>query len=306
VTVRVIGADAVAALGWPAAIAAIRAAAASGASAAAPPRATVDVRAGQLLLMAADIERYAGVKVVSIAPGNPAAGRPRVQGAYLLFDAMSLRVAAVLDGVALTTLRTAAVSAVAVDRLARPGAARLLVFGCGPQARGHIQALRHVRPIRNVTIVGRNARAADALVAGCATDGLSASVGDPRAVAEADIVVCATTSRRPLFDSAALPAHAVVAAIGSHEPEAREVDSDLVARATVVVESQGSARREAGDILLAIAEGVPSEQAIDGDLTELVNGRVSVRADRPRLWKSVGEAWEDLVIAGAVYETGSR
>jgi ornithine cyclodeaminase len=306
VTVRVIGADAVAALGWPAAIAAIRAAAASGASTAFPPRATVDVRAGQLLLMAADIERYAGVKVVSIAPGNPAAGRPRVQGAYLLFDAMTLRVAAVLDGMALTTLRTAAVSAVAVDRLARPGAARLLVFGCGPQARGHIQALRHVRPIRNVTVVGRNARAAEALVAGCATDGLSASVGDPRAVAEADIVVCATTARRPLFDSAALPVHAVVAAIGSHEPEAREVDSGLVARATVVVESQGSARREAGDILLAIAEGVPSEQAIDGDLTELVNGRVSVRADRPRLWKSVGEAWEDLVIAGAVYETGSR
>ena len=152
-TVRVIDAEAVAALGWAAAIDAIRAAIVSDSATGVPPRTVVDVRAGQLLLMPAAVDRYAGVKVVSIAPDNPVRGLPRVQGAYLLFDATTLQVAAVLDGVALTTLRTAAVSALAVDRLARPEEARLVVFGCGPQARGHIEALSQVRPIRQVTIV---------------------------------------------------------------------------------------------------------------------------------------------------------
>jgi ornithine cyclodeaminase len=256
--------------------------------------------------MPASVDRYAGVKVVSIAPDNPVRGLPRVQGAYLLFDATTLQVAAVLDGVALTTLRTAAVSALAVDRLARPEAARLVVFGCGPQARGHIEALSQVRPIRQVTIVSRSDSPAEALARHYAADGVRASVGRPEAVAEADIVVCATTARTPVFDSTTLPAHAVVVAIGSHEPDAREVDSALIERATVVVESRAAALREAGDILLAIADGVPSEQAIDGDLAELVGGDLTVRADRPRLWKSVGEAWEDLAVAAAVYESASR
>jgi len=304
--VRVIDAEAVAALGWAAAIDAIRAAAVSDSATGVPPRTVVDVRAGQLLLMPASVDRYAGVKVVSIAPDNPVRGLPRVQGAYLLFDATTLQVAAVLDGVALTTLRTAAVSALAVDRLARPEEARLVVFGCGPQARGHIEALSQVRPIRQVTIVSRSDSPAEALARQCAADGVRASVGRPEAVAEADIVVCATTARTPVFDSTTLPAHAVVVAIGSHEPDAREVDSALIERATVVVESRAAALREAGDILLAIADGVPSEQAIDGDLAELVGGDLTVRADRPRLWKSVGEAWEDLAVAAAVYESASR
>ena len=303
---RVIDAEAVAALGWPAAIDAVRVAAVSDSGTAVAPRTVVDVRAGQLLLMPAAVDRYAGVKVVSIAPDNPAHGRPRVQGAYLLFDATTLHVAAVVDGVALTTLRTAAVSALAVDRLARPGDARLVVFGCGPQARGHIEALPHVRPIRQVTIVSRTGGSAEALARRCAADGVRASVGRPEDVAEADIVVCATTARAPVFDSTALPPHAVVVAIGSHEPDAREVDTALVERATVVVESRAAALREAGDIMLAIAEGVPSEQAIDGDLAELVVGHLSVRADRPRFWKSVGEAWEDLAVAAAVYESTTR
>jgi ornithine cyclodeaminase/alanine dehydrogenase-like protein (mu-crystallin family) len=304
--VRIVDAEAVAALGWPTAIDRIRAAVVSDSGTGAPPRTVIDVRAGQLLLMPAAFDRYAGVKVVSIAPDNPRHGLPRVQGAYLLFDATTLDIAAVIDGVALTTLRTAAVSALAVDRLARPGEARLVVFGCGPQARGHIQALSHVRPIRHVTIVGRRDGPAEALARHCTSNGVRAAVGRPDAVAEADIVVCATTARTPVFDSTTLPAHAVVVAIGSHEPDAREVDSALVERATVVVESRAAALREAGDILLAIADGMPSEQAIDGDLAELVGGDLTVRADRPRLWKSVGEAWEDLAVAAAVYESTSR
>jgi ornithine cyclodeaminase len=93
-----------------------------------------------------------------------------------------------------------------------------------------------------------------------------------------------------------VPAHAVVVAVGSHEPDAREVDGELVARAEVYVESRAAALREAGDLI------IPSVDRVAGDLAELVTGRVRVAGDRPRLFKSVGMAWEDLVVAVTAYE----
>jgi Ornithine cyclodeaminase/mu-crystallin family len=115
-----------------------------------PPRTLVPVRHGQLLLMPAEWGRYTGVKLATVAPANPARRRPRIQGDYLLLDAETLSPLAVLDGVALTTIRTAAVSAVAADRLAVPNATRLLVFGSGPQAGNHIaRCARYGRSARS-------------------------------------------------------------------------------------------------------------------------------------------------------------
>jgi ornithine cyclodeaminase len=115
-------------------------------------------------------------------------------------------------------------------------------------------------------------------------------------LAEADVIACCTTAREPLFDSAALADHATVVAVGSHEPEARELDDALMRRATVVVESRASAAT-AGDVVLA----GPVDDIVAGDLADLVAGRVDVVPDRPRVFKSVGEAWEDLAVAAAVY-----
>ncbi|MEV1178943.1 ornithine cyclodeaminase family protein, partial [Nonomuraea sp. NPDC049784] len=103
-----------------------------------PQRPIVDVPAGQLLLMPAAAGRYAGVKAVTIAPGNADRGLPRIQGTYLLFDGDTLTPLAALDGIALTSLRTPAVSALAVRHLASGDARRLVVFGSGPQAWGHV------------------------------------------------------------------------------------------------------------------------------------------------------------------------
>ncbi|MGW0199005.1 ornithine cyclodeaminase family protein, partial [Nonomuraea sp. NPDC003201] len=121
-----------------------------------PQRPIVDLPAGQLLLMPAAAGRYAGVKAVTIAPGNPDRELPRIQGTYLLFDGDTLTPLAALDGIALTSLRTPAVSALAVSHLADGDARRLVVFGSGPQAWGHVLALREVRPIEDVTVVGRD------------------------------------------------------------------------------------------------------------------------------------------------------
>ncbi len=260
-----------------------------------PPRSIADVPGGQILSMAAAHGRYAGVKLVTVAPGNADRDLPRVQGVYVLFDGATLTPLALLDGAALTALRTPAVSAVAVAHLAVADARRLLVFGTGPQAWGHVEAVRAVRPVTHVDVVGRRPERVADLVARCRAAGLSAAAASPEAVGTAEVVCCCTTSRVPLFDSARLLPHAAVVAMGTHEPDAREVDGRLVARATTVVEARSVALREAGDIVLA----GPPDPATLATLDELVRGRVEVAPDRPRLFKSVGMAWEDLVVAAA-------
>jgi ornithine cyclodeaminase/alanine dehydrogenase-like protein (mu-crystallin family) len=222
---------------------------------------------GELLVMPS----AAGVvKLVTVG------GSPRIQGVCVVFDPQTLAPAAVIDGIALTNLRTAAVSALAVRRLAAPGARRLLVFGRGPQGLAHAAAIRAVLPsIDHVDVVGRD------------HDGVD--------VGAADVICCATTARTPLFDGALVADHATVVAIGSHEPDAREVDATLAGRATVVVESRTSALREAGDVILAIAEGAIAAS----DLQTLAEDRAP-DPTRPRLFKSTGMAWEDAVVAAAL------
>ncbi|NDZ85202.1 ornithine cyclodeaminase family protein, partial [Streptomyces sp. SID10115] len=111
-----------------------------------PDRGVVDVPGGQLLMMPSATASYAGVKVATVTPGNADRGLPRIQGLYVLLDGETHTPLALLDGIALTSLRTPAVSGVAVRKLAVPDAGRLVVFGTGPQAWGHVEAVRAVRP----------------------------------------------------------------------------------------------------------------------------------------------------------------
>ena len=199
-------------------------------------------------------------------------------------------------------MRTSAVSALAVRHLAAPRARRLLVFGTGAQGWAHVGALRAVAPgLERVDVVARDRARLDAFVARVRGEhGLDARAASPDAARDADLIVCATTAREPLFDGALVRADATVVAIGSHEPGAREVDEALAGAATVVVESRGSALREAGDVIAAIDAG-----AVDADalvpLAALVRGEAAAAPGRPRLFKSTGMAWEDLVVAAAVH-----
>ncbi|MEV3985036.1 ornithine cyclodeaminase family protein [Nonomuraea sp. NPDC049758] len=308
-----------------------------------PRRPAVDLPAGQLLLMPAAAGRYAGVKAVTVTPANPGRGLPRIQGTYLLLDGPTLAPLAALDGIALTSLRTPAVSALAVAHLAEPDARRLVVFGSGPQAYGHVLALREVRPVEHVTVVGRDPARAAALAARCRALGLTAesltaesltadsptadsptadsptaqplTAGPltartpagavPGAVADAiraaDLVACCTTAAQPLFPGKLARDGVTVVAVGSHEPGVRELDGDLVARATVVVEARSAALEEAGDVIIPIRHGTITSGHLAGNLAELIAGRV-VAGPGPRVFKSTGMAWQDLVVAAAAYE----
>lgn len=267
-----------------------------------PPRLAVPVPAGELLLMPAATGEYAGVKIAGVAPANPARGLPRITGSYLLLDGPTLQPLALFDGAALTALRTPAVTAVALDRLAAPDAAHLVLFGAGPQAYGHLEALLTIRPLTRVTVVARRSAAAGELAAHARTRGLAASVGTAEAVSAADLVVCCTTAAEPLFDGARVPGHAAVAAVGSHSPAAREVDTALVRRAACYVEARAVALREAGDLLIPLAEGAVADPDGWQNLAELVTGRAPVPTDRPRFFKSVGMAWQDLAVAAAALQ----
>jgi ornithine cyclodeaminase/alanine dehydrogenase-like protein (mu-crystallin family) len=240
-----------------------------------PARAAVAVEHGELLVMPSAANGHPAVKLVTVG------GEPRIQGVCVVFDGTTLAPAAVIDGIALTNLRTSAVSALAVGRLAVPDARRLLVFGRGPQAHAHIAAMRAIRPIEHVDVVGRERAGIDELVG------------------RADVICCCTTARAPLFDGALVADHATVVAIGSHEPEARETDDALAGRATVVVESRASALREAGDVIAALAAGVLREHVLV-TLADLVRGEATPAPGRPRLFKSTGMAWEDAVVAAAL------
>jgi ornithine cyclodeaminase/alanine dehydrogenase-like protein (mu-crystallin family) len=265
------------------AIAALRAGLAEGAPPQ-PVRTSTAWTGGELLVMPAEAGLVAGVKLVTVGHGPV-----RVQGVYVLFDAATLTPLVVADAVALTLIRTAALSALATDLLAPPDASRLAVIGTGPQAREHVAAIRAVRPITTVTVVGRTPAKAAAF---------AASVGATPAsdVSGADIVCCCTTSATPVVDAAGLADRAHVNAIGAHLADHREVAADVVASSFVVVDDAEAARREAGDLIMAVAEGAAGKSVFDVDLALLVRGLARPPAGRT-LFKSVGFGLADLLVA---------
>jgi ornithine cyclodeaminase/alanine dehydrogenase-like protein (mu-crystallin family) len=262
-------------------------------------RTKLDTPAGQLLQMPSADQRFVGTKLVTSCPGNQGTDRPVIQGVYVLFDGVVMSPVAMLDGAALTSVRTPAVSGLAVRHLSAPGAARLALFGTGVQAWGHVLAMAAVLDLEHVDVIGRTRAAVDRLVERIRATGVSAAAAGTDVVSAADVVVCATAAREPLFDGELVPAHAVTVAIGTHDPGHREVDTTLVRRSSVVVESRSSALREAGDVVIPIAEGALTTEDLIS-LADVVRGVVVPPTDRPRLFKGTGMPWEDLATAGAI------
>jgi ornithine cyclodeaminase/alanine dehydrogenase-like protein (mu-crystallin family) len=280
-------------LPWPVAIAALEAAFRDEDPGAVPPRSHLDVPGGELLLMPAHSRAGVGVKLVTLAPGNPPRGLPFIHGAYVLFDADGLAPEALLDGTALTTIR------IATDRLASPDSVRLVVFGAGAQARAHALAMRAIRPIAHVAIVNRTRERGQALAAELRELGVDAEAAGADAVAGADIVCTCTPSATPLFDGAALRAGAHVNAIGAYRPDLRELDDAVMGRARVVVETRAAALAEAGDVVQAADAGVLDPAALIELADVVLGGAGRERADELTVFKSVGLALEDLAVARA-------
>lgn len=269
----------------------------------APLRAHHETPRGSLLLMPAFGAPGVGVKLVTITPSNPGRGLPLIHAVYVLFDGTSQAPVALIEGAALTALRTASVSALATRHLARPDAAHLVIVGAGVQGQAHLESMVAVRPIERVRIASRTRGDAEALADRARSMGLEADAAGPDAVAEADLICTCTTSTTPVFDGSLVPAGAHVNAVGAYTPEMRELDEDLLSRARIVVETREAALAEAGDLLIPIRAGRLREEDIVADLTEVVRGAEVRRGPEDvTVFKSVGLALEDLAVARAAFD----
>jgi ornithine cyclodeaminase/alanine dehydrogenase-like protein (mu-crystallin family) len=247
-----------------------------------------------------------GVKLVTVFPGNSARGLSAVSSVYALFNGETGLPMAVIDGEALTNRRTAAASALASTFLSRPDSATLLMVGTGNLARHLAEAHWSVRPITSVLVWGRNGERAAAMTEDLRAKGLNAqAVADlAKATAQADIVSCATTSAQPLVKGADLRPGTHVDLVGAFTPQMRETDAAAIRGASVFVDTYAGAFAEAGDLLLAAAEGGWSTDRVRGELHELAAGLKPGRrtADEITLFKSVGTALEDLAAATLLLE----
>lgn len=261
---------------------------------------------GTLLLMPAwqDGQRL-GVKTVSIYPGNQSRGLPGLHSVYILYDAGTGVPLALLDGNAVTSRRTAAASALAAKYLSRVDANSLLLVGAGRVASLLPDAFRTVRQIEEIKVWDINIDMAARLVDQLCQRGLSAKVVHDleAAVADADIVSCATLSTRPLIHGAWLKPGTHLDLIGGFTPFMRESDDECFRISTVFVDTE-EAPAKAGDILAPIANGVFSRTSIVADLTALCVGAHPGRKTQEEvtLFKAVGTALEDLAAASLAYD----
>ena len=248
----------------------------------------------------------AGIKVITVFPGNQFAGYESHQGAVLLFEMQNGRLLSITDASAITAIRTAAVSAVATKLLARPYAGDLAILGSGTQARTHLEAMLLARSIRRVRVWSRAFEHAHAFAAEQArTHNIAVEVMEtaPQAVAGADIICTTTASKEPVLRGEWLTPGAHINAVGSSIRAARELDTHAVALARLFVDRRESTVNEAGDFLFPKQEGAIGDAHILGEIGEILAGRIAGRAspDEITLFKSLGLAVEDVASAHHIF-----
>jgi ornithine cyclodeaminase/alanine dehydrogenase len=250
-----------------------------------------------------------GTKIVTVFEQNTKRGLDVVQATYLLLDSETGVPISLMDGRFITAIRTAATSAVATRLMAAPGPKRLAVFGAGVQAGFHIEAMIEVAEVEQVIIASRSVDKARALAdrVRVAHDLPCEVVSAKQAPDTADLICTCTSSPVPLFDGRLLKAGAHINAVGAFTPSTRELDSEAVRRARVVIDAESAAGREAGEILIPISEGAIDSSHVRGTLAEVVSGKVAGREapSEITLFKSCGLAIEDLVTARLAYARAS-
>jgi ornithine cyclodeaminase len=253
-------------------------------------------------------ERYLGIKIVTVFPGNTARNLPGLTSTYMLYDGRTGAQLALLDGNTITSRRTVAASALAADYLARKDARRLLVVGAGRVASLIPDAYRAVRQIEHIDIWDIDAASAARLAQNLERQGLKASVATDleAAVRAADIVSAATLATVPLIRGEWLRPGTHVDLIGGFTPAMREADDEAVRRSSVYIDTR-EALHEAGDLVQPIRAGLFSTDLVRATLDELCRNDVYARTsdNEITLYKAVGTALADLAAATMVYEASS-
>jgi alanine dehydrogenase len=248
-----------------------------------------------------------GTKLVSVFPGNARANLPTHLATIVLVDPDTGELLTIMDGRFITEARTAAVSAVSTRLLARDDATRVGIVGSGVQARSHLEALDHVRRLTEIRAWSPNEDRLAAFVREMrhrTSAHLLPALSAREAVDGADIVVLATGAREPVVESGWIADGAHVCAVGACRPDQREMDTALVRRARLVVDSRAGALAEAGDIVIPMREGAFDASHIAAELGEVATGQAPGRTSRAEvtIFKSLGMAVEDVAAAQLAYE----
>jgi ornithine cyclodeaminase/alanine dehydrogenase-like protein (mu-crystallin family) len=280
-----------------------------------PTRIQIDVPKynGTTLFMPGYLEedQQMAVKIVSVFRDNTARGLPSINALVVVIDPQTGLCSSILDGTALTALRTGAAAGAATDLLARQDAGTAAIFGAGVQARTQIEAVCSVRPITEAWVFDVNTEAAR----GFALE-MTRRLSIPIHVAEnpseaatgADIICTVTTSATPVFDDCDIREGTHINALGVYKTHMHEIPPETVQRARIVVDSIEACMEEAGDILIPLKKGLISEEHIYGEIGQIASGLKAGRENNQEitLFKSVGIAVQDVAAAGAVLESAER
>jgi ornithine cyclodeaminase/alanine dehydrogenase-like protein (mu-crystallin family) len=235
------------------------------------------------------------VKTVTFYPGNDELGLHTHMAIVELLRRATGEPLAVMDGRLITEMRTAAVSAVALDALGAADVQSLGILGSGVQARAHIQALRVVRPsLKEIRVWSRTPANAERLAA--ETGGRAVSISD---AAAADVVLTVTSSAVPVLQGRWLGPQALVLAVGATGAPLRELDDEVMLSSFVVAESQSAVERESGDVRLSGAK-------VQAEIGNILSGAVAAPEGGRIIFKSVGMAIEDLTAARLVWQARER
>ncbi|MBI4420688.1 MAG: ornithine cyclodeaminase family protein [Gemmatimonadetes bacterium] len=274
-----------------------------------PLRSAMRIPAGVLGVMPAYLNgsKALGIKVISVFPGNHGTDFDSHQGAVLLFEGEHGSVKAILDASAVTAIRTAAVSGLATRLLARPDASDLAILGAGVQALTHLEAMMAVRPVTRVRVWTRTPEHARAFAARETRKWNVPVEAVPTAevaVRGATLICTTTSSREPVLRGAWLVPGAHINAVGSSIAVARELDTPALVRSRLFVDRRESTLNEAGDFLIPKKEGAVGDGHIQGEIGDLVLGRIAGRQSNQEitLFKSLGIGVEDVASARYVYQ----
>jgi ornithine cyclodeaminase/alanine dehydrogenase-like protein (mu-crystallin family) len=250
---------------------------------------------------------YYAAKINANFPGNPQRyGLPTIQGVIGLFDATNGRLLALIDSIEITSIRTAAATAVAARYLARLDSQLVMIIGCGNQGRSHLRALSRVRAVDHVIVYDLDPSAAQRFahemngelgvkIRACS----SYRDESPRC----DIIVTCTTSREPLLFPGDVSPGAFIAAVGADNEAKQEIASELLASSIVVADVLDQCVA-IGDLHHAIEAGVMKQEDVHAELADVVSGRLPGRTASEEIivFDSTGTALEDVAAASVVYE----
>jgi ornithine cyclodeaminase/alanine dehydrogenase len=247
-----------------------------------------------------------GTKLVTVFPNNSRLGLATVQAFYILLSGATGAPISLMEGRFITAIRTAATSAVATKLMAGAGPKQLAIIGAGVEGAFHIDAMNEICEVTQILIASRSLDRAEALASASRNRlGIEVKTGTAAEAASSCNLICTcTTSAAPLFDGRTIRPGTHINAVGAFTPDTRELDTEAIRRARVVIDAQSAAGQEAGEVLIPLAEGAILHAHIKGELADVVCGKVTGRtsADEITVFKSCGLAIEDLVTARLAYQ----